>query len=92
LSGASAYLERNLQVILSDGRIVEALVYVVDPEHVQYCGGLDLEEQACIIARAEGGMGRNDEYLFKTADQLGELGLHDPELAWLVRRVKAMGI
>lgn len=89
---SSAYLERNLQVILSDGRIVEALVYVVDPEHVQYCGGLDLEEQARIIARAEGGMGRNDEYLFKTADQLGELGLHDPELAWLVRRVKAMGV
>jgi len=52
---SSAYLEKMLHIDLVDGRRVEAVTYVIDPEHVQYCGGLDLEEQARIIARAVGG-------------------------------------
>ena len=52
---SSAYLERLLPVSLRDGRKVEAVTYVVDTDHVQYCDGLDLEEQARIIARAVGG-------------------------------------
>ncbi len=52
---SSAYLERMLEIDLTDGRRVEAVTYVIDPDHVQYCGGLDLEEQAGIIARAVGG-------------------------------------
>lgn len=87
---SSAYLERRLEVALADGRRVEALTYVVDPEHEQYCGGLDLEEQAQIIARARGGRGPNTEYLFNTTTHLQELGLHDGELDWLVRRVRAL--
>lgn len=87
---SSAYLEKVLPLRLADGREVEAVTYVVDTDHVQYCGGLDLEEQALIIARAVGGRGPNDEYLFNTAHHLTELGLHDPDLAWLCRRVKAL--
>jgi len=87
---SSAYLERRVEVALADGRRVEALTYVVDPEHEQYCGGLDLEEQAQIIARAQGGRGPNTEYLFNTTTHLRELGLHDGELDWLVRRVRAL--
>ena len=87
---SSAYLERRLQVILADGRVEEALVFVVDPDHVQYCGGLDLEEQALIIASAQGGMGPNHEYLFNTAEHLAEIGIHDPELSWLSRRVRML--
>lgn len=87
---SSAYLERDLEVDLQDGRRVRAVVYVIDPHHVQYCGGLPLEEQAQIIARARGGMGPNTEYLFNTADHLAEIGLHDPELEWLSHRVKAL--
>jgi cation transport protein ChaC len=88
---SSAYLERTLEIHLADGRRVEAVTYVVDPEHVQYCGGLDLEEQARIIARAAGGRGPNTEYLFNTAAHLGELGITDPELDWLSRRVREVG-
>jgi len=85
---SSAYLERRLGVRLADGREVEAVTYVIDPEHEQYCGGIDLEEQARAIARAVGGRGPNTEYLFNTTDHLRELGLEDAELDWLVRRVR----
>jgi len=87
---SSAYIERFLDIRLSDGRVVEAVTYVVDPDHVQYCGGLDLEEQARIIARAHGGRGPNDEYLFNTAEHLAQLGIHDADLKWLSRRVRAL--
>ncbi len=87
---SSAYLEKNLPVTLQDGRSVTAVTYVIDPDHVQYCGGLALEEQAHIIARAIGGRGPNTEYLFNTAEHLAEIGLHDPELDWLTQRVRAL--
>ena len=87
---SSAYLEKMLHIDLVDGRRVEAVTYVIDPDHVQYCGGLDLEEQARMIARAVGGRGPNTEYLFNTAAHLGELGITDDELDWLARRVRAL--
>lgn len=87
---SSAYRERFLDIRLTDGREVEAVTYVVDPHHVQYCGGLDLEEQAQIIAHAEGGRGPNDEYLHNTAEHLTELGIHDADLKWLSARVRAL--
>jgi cation transport protein ChaC len=85
---SSAYLERVLPVALAGGGRVDAVTYVIDAAHVQYCGGLPLEEQAQIIARAVGGRGPNTEYLFNTAQHLGEIGLHDPDLAWLTDRVR----
>lgn len=87
---SSAYVEKELVIHLSDGRDVSAVVYVIDEAHVQYCGGLPLEEQAQIIARAVGGRGPNTEYLFNTATHLAEVGLHDPALEWLHDRVKAL--
>lgn len=87
---SSAYLERRLPVTLADGRVVEAITYVIDPDHVQYCGGLPLETQAQIIATATGGRGPNHEYLTNTARHLHTLGVADPELEWLSRRVAAI--
>ena len=87
---SSAYVERTLDVTLSDGRVVAALVYVVDETHVQYCGGLPLEEQAQIIAHAVGGRGPNTEYLWNTAEHLAEIGLHDADLDWLSQRVRTL--
>tara|TARA_R110002072_G_scaffold230774_1_gene388126 strand:+ start:5850 stop:6383 length:534 start_codon:yes stop_codon:yes gene_type:complete len=87
---SSAYVEKNLTIHLTDGRDVTAVVYVIDEDHVQYCGGLPLEEQARIIARAAGGRGPNTEYLYNTATHLSEVGLHDPALEWLHDRVKAL--
>lgn len=87
---SSAYLERILPVTLPDGREVRALVYVIDPHHAQYCGGLDLEDQARIIATAHGGRGPNRDYLFATAAHLHDLGIADPDLDWLAARVRAL--
>lgn len=85
---SSAYLEMTLPVGLTDGREVAALAYVIDPHHVQYCGGLPLEEQAQIIARATGGRGPNRDYLWSTAAHLAELGIGDDDLDWLAGRVR----
>ncbi|MBV1927435.1 MAG: gamma-glutamylcyclotransferase [Rhodobacteraceae bacterium] len=87
---SSAYLERNLPIALDDGQLVTAVTYIIDPNHVQYCGGLPLEEQAKIIARAVGGRGPNTEYLFNTSSHLAEIGLHDPDLDWLTTRVRSL--
>lgn len=87
---SSAYLEKRLPVALVDGRHVEAVTYVVDPDHAQYCGGLGLDEQARIIARAHGDRGPNAEYLFNTAEHLAALGIADEELSGLARDVRAI--
>lgn len=85
-----AYLERRLPVALEDGRMVEAITYVIDRSGAQYCQ-LAPEEQAHIIAQAVGGRGPNRDYLFNTAAHLAKLGLHDRELEALVSRVRAIG-
>jgi len=84
---SSAYLEKTLPLELSDGQQVQAVTYVVDAGHVQYCGGLALEKQADVIAQAVGGRGPNTDYLYNTAAHLAELGIHDADLQWLSRRV-----
>ena len=84
---SSAYLERMLHVDLRDGRQVEAVTYVIDPHHVQYCH-LELEEQAQIISTAVGGRGPNTDYLHNTASHLFELGIEDDDLDWLSARVR----
>ncbi len=86
---SSAYLEQTVAVRLEDGRQVEAVTYIVDREHRQYCQ-LSLEEQASRIVHAVGGRGPNDAYLFNTAEHLDDLGIADEELSWLARRVRAL--
>ncbi len=85
---SSAYIERLLPVTFDDGQTVLALAYVVDTDHVQYVGGMALEQQAQIIAHAVGGRGPNTEYLWNTVTHLADLGIDDPELEWLNTRVR----
>lgn len=87
---SSAYLERMLDITLLDGRRVEAVTYVIDAHHIQYCGALPLEEQARIIARAVGDRGRNTDYLYNTAAHLTDLGIADSDLEWLAWRVRGL--
>ncbi|SDE37879.1 gamma-glutamylcyclotransferase [Limimaricola pyoseonensis] len=86
---SSAYLETHQDLALTDGRVVPALTYVIDPKHEQYVA-LDLETQARRISAAVGGRGPNDEYLYNTAAHLEEMGVHDPDLDWLVGRVRSL--
>jgi cation transport protein ChaC len=85
-----AYIETAEPVTLADGRVVEALCYVVDRDHAQYAGGLDPEAQAEIIARRGGPAGSNREYMENTLAHLRELGIADSELESLARRVAAL--
>ncbi|WP_170768989.1 gamma-glutamylcyclotransferase [Ruegeria lacuscaerulensis] len=87
---SSAYVEKMLDVHLESGETVEAVTYVIEKDHVQYCGGMPLEEQAQIIAHAVGGRGPNTEYLYNTAEHLAEIGLRDPDLEWLAQRVRSI--
>lgn len=87
---SSAYLETRLPVELHGGGQCQALAYVVDPAHAQYCGGLSLDEQAGIIASSTGARGLNRDYLFATADHLVRLGIKDADLTWLAARVRAL--
>ena len=87
---SSAYLERLVPVTLDDGDTVNALAYVIDPDHVQYAAHLTLEEQARIISHAVGGRGPNTEYLWNTVDHLRELGVEDSDLDWLANRVRTI--
>lgn len=86
---SSAYLEKALDIDLADGRRVQAVTYVIDPHHVQYCH-IELEEQAQIISSAIGGRGPNTDYLHNTASHLCELGIEDGDLDWLSARVKTL--
>lgn len=87
---SSAYLEKILTLNLADGRKVEAVTYVIDESHEQYCSDLPLEEQAQIIANAVGGRGPNWEYLYNTASHLRDIDLRDPDLEWLKARVSEL--
>lgn len=84
---SSAYIEKHVPLALEDGRNVDALGYVINRDHEQYCQ-FDLETQAQMIARSVGGRGPNPEYLYNTADHLVQMGIDDPDMAWLVTRVR----
>jgi glutathione-specific gamma-glutamylcyclotransferase len=86
---SSAYLETVLTLHTASGPL-DALTYVIDPDHMQYCGGLAMDEQARIIARAVGGRGPNRDYLWSTAAHLAELGIADPDLEWLAAEVRRL--
>lgn len=86
---SAAYQEGVHPVRLEDGREVPALCYIVDREHSQYAGGLDLAAQAEVIARSIGSAGRNCEYLHNTAEHLAELGIADSDMETLSKMVRA---
>lgn len=83
---SSAYLERHVTLHSEQGPI-QALAYVINTDHVQYCQ-FDLEKQAQMIAHAVGGRGPNTEYLNNTQAHLAEMNIRDDEMAWLVDRVE----
>ena len=85
-----AYREEVLPVELAGGGEAEAVTYVIERDHDQYCGGLTAEEQAGVIARAVGGRGPNADYLYRTVAHLAELGIGDSELNWLDARVREL--
>jgi glutathione-specific gamma-glutamylcyclotransferase len=87
---SAAYLEQAVEVVLSDGRRVDAVTFVINRDHAQYAGHLPPERQARIIAASRGVRGPNADYLWNTAAHLTELGFADADLDWLAARVRIL--
>lgn len=86
----NAYHEMMLPLDLQDGRHVEAVSYVIRHDTAQYAGGLAPDQQAQMIARAEGLRGPNAEYLFNTARHLAQMGVEDLDMDELTRQVRRL--
>ena len=89
-----AYFETLYPVTLLDdgpgkGEVRNAICYILDRSHPQYAGDMDPEAQARIIAQAVGPSGPNVDYLMNTLAQLRDLGIADPGLEDMARRVEA---
>ncbi len=88
---SAAYREVIAPIRLETGEDVPALTYVVDRDHHQYRGNHTAHETAEIIASAHGPAGSNREYLQNTVKSLRRLGLDDPDLFDIARRVQSLG-
>ncbi len=82
------YHEVAVPVRLDDGRLVEALTYVVDRAHRQYARGLDRETTLRFVRQGVGQSGRNVDYVTATVDHLRELGVEDEDMNWLAAELR----
>jgi cation transport protein ChaC len=71
---------------------VTALVFAANAGHADHVGELPLDETAAIIARAEGVLGSNRQYLEQLVWQLDHLGLDDSHLRQLLQRVQQLSV
>src|SRR5690242_8592592 len=78
------YREAWRKIELADGEAVSALVYLVNEDHPQYAGRLDIGEQVRLVSRSTGESGRNAEYVRRTAEHLLSLGIRDRTLLAIV--------
>lgn len=83
------YREATQRVWLRDGsgRSVPALVFLVDRGHAQYAGRLTPEERLHLVKQGHGVGGPNADYVTATDRHLVELGIHDPQMRWIVERL-----
>src|SRR4029078_4061468 len=61
-------------------RQVRGVTFVINTAHPRYQPGLAIEEKAKRIAKAEGHLGTNRDYLFRTVAALTGAGVTDPYL------------
>ncbi len=81
------YEEVVRPIHLSDGRTVQALVYLADRQHRQFAGKLPLATAIRLVRQGNGATGSNVAYVKNTVAHLRELGLRDQPLEELARRV-----
>jgi cation transport protein ChaC len=82
------YREAWRQVTLASGEAVRALAYLVNEDHPQFAGRLDIAEQVRLVARSSGESGRNTEYVRNTARHLLALGIRDAALMQIVEALE----
>ncbi|BCG09685.1 cation transport protein ChaC [Buttiauxella sp. BIGb0471] len=82
------YLPTWCKLELDDGRVVNALVFIMDPRHPLYEADTRAEIIAPLIAAASGPLGTNAQYLFSLEQELINRGMHDDCLDELVNKVR----
>jgi cation transport protein ChaC len=80
------YEEAVRPILLGDGRVVEALVYLADRRHRQFAGKLPLAKALRLVRQGLGTTGTNLAYVENTVTHLRQLGLRDAGLEALARR------
>lgn len=78
------YHETVAGVLLPDGTRRQALTYVADRSHPDYTGRLDRDTMLARVRQGTGHGGANADYVRATYAHMLELGLADPDLAWIV--------
>ncbi len=71
-------------------RHVRGVTFVINMAHPRYLPGLSLDEKAARIAKAEGHLGTNRDYLFRTVAALTSAGVSDTYLDDIHTRVRAL--
>jgi len=85
LSGAYVPMWVDLDL---GARRVRGVTFVINTAHPRYLPGLSAAEKAERIAKAEGHLGTNRDYLFRTVAALTSAGVEDPYLDDLHKRVR----
>ena len=86
---AGSYVPTFVPVDTPQGRIEEAVTFVINPRCGRYVQ-LDIEETARLIATGRGTRGTCLEYLENLAERLDLLGLADPHICELHQRVRRL--
>jgi len=86
INNDGVYEEAVRPILLGDGRVVEALVYLADRRHRQFAGKLPLAEALRLVRQGLGTTGTNLAYVENTVTHLRQLGLRDAGLEALARR------
>ena len=73
----------------SGDRQLDALAFVVDTAHPNYCGRLDARKMVDLIVDARGSFGSCRDYLASMVSELERIGGAEPELEELLKQVDA---
>lgn len=83
------YRPRMLRARLRQSEAL-ALAFVADPGHAGYAGHLTVEQTAERVASCRGARGPNLDYLVRTIEHLGELGVRDHYLLRVLAQARAL--
>jgi len=74
------YEPRLVPAVLPDGRRVNALAFLADPQHPSYMRELDLHGRARLVAQGIGKRGACIDYIRNTLEHMHDVGVRDPHL------------